>query len=154
MKKTPLPVCPYRVSNGNRPRYVIVKIRVPSRVAAMLEESTGGFFGIPSAGIVDAKMIQNRKANWKTGKIYGKRRDPGSLTGPQRLESAIGEGCDTKIRVWISSQEWQLVNTLCTELGITPGQWYVACAHYNASVQEAIIDTALAAVADREGRGE
>jgi hypothetical protein len=148
VKSYQLPVCPYRVSNDEKTGKLTVEFRVSSRMAAMLVEDANGFSVIPSANIGFPECLRSRKMAWRTGKIYGKQvgtQPP--LTGHQRLELASGEGCDTTIKVSTSPQEWQLVGTLCNQLGITPGQWFVARAHYNAAFEESIIEKALAAVA-------
>lgn len=157
MKSPMLPVCPYRASAKGIAGSIIMEFRVPSRVAAMLHEEAGGFSVIPSAGVGYPELIRPRKMLWRTGKPPGKPYGkpncrPVPLTGPQRLESAIGEGCDTTIRVSIPPQEWQLVGNLCSALGITPGHWFVSAAHYNAALEELRIETALASLSDLEGR--
>jgi hypothetical protein len=145
MKTQPLPVCPSRVSIDDHSGFVILKIRVPSRVAAMLQENAAGFTLIPSADIGLPDYMRHRIRNWRPGKTYGKQAArPEPLTGRQRLENIVSEGCDTVIRVAISPQEWELVGTLCSTLGITPGQWFSSCAHYNAAVAERDVENALA----------
>lgn len=48
----------------------------------------------------------------------------------------------------LSVEEWHLIGMLCGKLGITPGQWFLACAGYNANLEEEAISKKLDAIAD------
>lgn len=56
------------------------------------------------------------------------------------LDHANAEGCDAPIKIEISPEGWHLVGMLCVKLAITPGQWFVACATYNAEDEERHIE--------------
>lgn len=130
----------YRQTNGNLIARVDIEIRVPSRVSALLPEN-GGVHVIPSAGIGKPELMKTRAHGWKRSHRQLKTRPLESY-----LEPTTAEGCDTPIQIRITPEEWHLVGLLCGKIGITPGQWFVACAAYNAEVEESIIDRQLAAV--------
>ncbi len=121
--------------NGCHHADVIVKFSVPSRVAAHLDEQ-GGVSIICCAGIGQMKLMAQRVRRWN---------HPFKTSPPHRqnLEAAAAEGCDTRIRVVLSPDEWHLVGHLCGRLRITPGQWFVGCATYNANLAESIMEKSL-----------
>lgn len=132
----------YQQADGRLSPLIEVEISVPSRVAAMLAER-GSAHIIPSAYILDADDVGRRARNWKSG----------GRTGPpltSHLATAAAEGCDTPIKIAFSVEGWHLVGTLCGKLGITPGQWLVACAAYNAALEESHIEAQLAGIAEIE----
>jgi hypothetical protein len=118
---------------------VVVNFSVPSRVAAHLEEK-GKASIIPSAGIGGLEYLARRVRRWS---------NPCGKKPPTRehLHSAADEGCDTPICVHLSPEEWHLIGQLCGRLRITPGQWFVACAGYNAQIAEESIEKTLLALA-------
>lgn len=123
-----------------------VEITVPSRVAAMLEER-GRAHIIPSACIINAADVAKRARNWKSGCRIGARQTPPLVS---LLAQATAEGCDTPIKIAFSVEGWHLVGMLCGKLGITPGQWFVACAAYNAALEESRIEAQLAGIAEND----
>lgn len=122
---------------------IAVEISVPSRVAAMLPEHAGRHY-IQSANVVSLSDVRPRALNWKGGRTRGGKRILPLVT---HLEQATAEGCNTSIKIEIPPDEWHLVGILCGKLGITPGQWFVACATYNAAVEESAIEAQLASIA-------
>lgn len=125
---------------------IAVKISVPSRVAAMLPEHAGRH-SIQSAHVVSLADVRPRALGWKGGST---RRGKRILPLVTHLDQATAEGCDTSIKIEIPPDEWRLVGMLCGKLGITPGQWFVACAAYNAAVVESAIEAQLASIAEIE----
>jgi hypothetical protein len=133
---------------GNSHSRIAVEFAVPSRVAAMLPES-GGLHTIPSAGIGLDSVLKIRARGWKHGFKRGGLALPALRTF---LAPAAAEGCNAPITIAITPDEWHLVGMLCGILRITPGQWFVACAAYNAGIEEAAIEAQLAALDDTQPR--
>jgi hypothetical protein len=122
-------------NEGHHYAMVDVTLAVPSRVAAHLAERQNGESVIPCAGIGSMKFIALRVRQWT-------RPFKGNPPLREHLMS-IEEGCDTSIRVSRPLEEWHLIGYLCGRLRITPGQWFAACAAYNAEVAEKAMDKAL-----------
>jgi hypothetical protein len=133
----------YKQANGRLFCMIEVEISVPSRVAAMLAER-GGAHIIPSAMIGNAADVGKRARNWKNGCRIGAKQTQPLIS---LLAKAAAEGCDTPINIEIYPEGWHLMGMLCGKLGITPGQWFVACATYNADVEESRIEAQLAGIA-------
>jgi hypothetical protein len=104
----------------------------------------GGAHIIPSAAILDAADVGQRARNWKSGRRRGAKQTPPLAS---LLAKAAAEGCDTIINIEIPPENWHLVGMLCGKLGITPGQWLVACSTYNADHEESLIESQLAGIA-------
>jgi len=142
-RKKHLPAIPHTIGHATRTwsdgRFcelvIIVEFSIPSRVAAHLVEHEGGIV-IPCAGIAGAERIPHRVRQWNRGfQDYPPHRE--------YLQAAAAEGCNTPVRVHCSPAEWHLIGYLCGRLRITPGQWFVACAAYNAEVAETEMEKAL-----------
>jgi hypothetical protein len=133
----------YKQTDGRLFCMIEVEISVPSRVAAMLAER-GGAHIIPSAAILDAADVGKRARNWKSSRRRGAKQTPPLVS---LLAKAAAEGCDTPINIEIPPEGWHLVGMLCGKLGITPGQWLVACSTYNADHEESLIESQLAGIA-------
>lgn len=120
-----------------------VRLKVPSRVAALLPQG-GEFFTITCAIIGYEINLMERAHSWK----HRKKIRPGFVAIPhrERLAALIEEGCDTTITLVKSVHEWHLVGRLCGMLQISPGQWFLGCAGYNAEVEELAFDKMLAAL--------
>ena len=136
----------YKQADSQLFTLVEVEISVPSRVAAMLAER-GRAHIIPSAYIHDADDVGKRARNWKSGCRIGAMQTPPLVS---LLAPITAEGCNTPIKIAFSVEGWHLVGTLCGKLGITPGQWLVACAAYNAAIEESHIEAQLADLAEIE----
>lgn len=132
----------YRDDAGRPYPAVLVEFSAPSRFLALLPENDG-IHCIPAAGLGTLEIVERRARRWNSGVvIYGKK------TRPKRehLEDAVREGCDSTMRVLLSPDEWHLVGIICGRLKITPGQWFLGAAGYNASVEESHMDQILAAL--------
>ena len=103
---------------------------------------------IPSAYIHDAADVAKCARTWKSGLRIGAKKIPPTA---RHLAPITAEGCDTPIKIELSVEGWHLVGTLCGKLGITPGQWLVACAAYNAAFEESQIEAQLAALEEIDG---
>lgn len=147
--KTTLPEVPhstslhiYRDSAGRAFPAVIVAFPAPSRFLALLSE-TDGVHLIQSAGIGDHKIIAGRARIWNHG--MNTRLNQFRPTREQ-LQEAVTEGCNATMRVRLSPDEWHLVGNLCGRLRITPGQWFLGCAAYNACFEEEKISKMLESI--------
>lgn len=149
--KTTLPEHPHTASlrifadNDCTPFAMIeVEISVPSRVAALLPEQHGIHF-IRCAHVIDSNNVRQRARNWKSGPRIGARKIQPIAT---YLDQAAAEGCDASIKIEIRPEEWHFIGMLCGQLRITPGQWFVACATYNAEVEDRSIEAMLAGMVE------
>ena len=140
--KTTIPAHPHeafpQVMIDTAKRYLVrvdVVLSVPSRIAALLPEDSARTHFIQCAGIGNEQQLACRARGWKR-----------NLAG--YLVAAIEEGCDTPIKLQITAEEWHLVGRLCGKLNITPGQWYLSCAAYNAALEEHYIEAKLATITD------
>ena len=130
--------------HGNYCRLMAVQFNVPSRVEAMLSQS-GDIYHIPCASIGEASNLETRANSWrKPFRLW--RKLPLRPALHTTIPALIEEGCDTPILIALSKAEWQLVGVLCGMLRITPGQWFLACAGYNAAVEEERISRMLESI--------
>ena len=119
---------------------VEIKVKAPSQIVAMLPETAGQHL-IMAAELEDSNGrdplldVPTRARSWK--------RDGSSR---EMLSNAIKEGLDDEIRLLITVTQWHAIGTLCGKLGITPGEWYLGSAAYNANLTERAITKALESI--------
>lgn len=121
---------------------VVVTVEVPSRVAIMIPEKDG-LHEVPRAHIEKLDQLFGQIENWFRSPNHWNPDNPLTGTPPKWIHAALDEFCDTKIRVAFSAMDWHLVGRACGALGISPGQWILASAYYEAALSEHAIDLAL-----------
>lgn len=111
---------------------MIVSLMVPAATARILPQVNGYTF-IDSASFAGESCVQHRINGWtKSRTLYS-----GCKIPPAKgcLKEILMEKLDTPISVPIQAEDWPRIEAVTTALGITPCDWLLACAQYNARLE-------------------
>jgi hypothetical protein len=118
-----------------RKAVTIVAFEVPQRVASLLPKDNEGFVVIQSAEVPNIPNgMQMRINNWQRPhqNVYGESVLPIRFYLPAMRR----EGCDTLVETMIETKDWKRIEHLAILLMVSPAEWLLACAGYNAELEE------------------
>lgn len=118
-----------------RKAVTIVAFEVPQRGASLLPKDRQGFVVIQSAEVADIPNgMQSRINNWQRPHLNSF----GESVLPTRfyLPAMRREGCDTLVETMIETKAWKRIEHLAMLLMVSPAEWLLACAGYNAAIEE------------------
>jgi hypothetical protein len=114
---------------------VMASLLVPKRVAVRLDLGRD-YLIVPSASVGGEQDVQRRVSQWQKGHQAGAWLSLSVRAASEFLSDMIAEGCDTRVKVKLSASDWDGILKLAKRLSISPADWILASAGYNAWLAE------------------